>query len=283
MKSRHRQAKHLGVSRRIVRVEPRRPRRVNREPGPRYLCDEWRRIVGRLRAAPRIVLFLDFDGTLAPLQVHPEGVWLDDDTRHLLDRLARRIKIFVISGRRRADLRRRVRVSAVECLGLYGWEGRTKGSKRSGDRRLIDGTRRLAETRLGRLPGIRIENKGPLFTVHFRGAPPDAIRQAKAAVRKIVAPRKPDLRLLTNKSAWEILPRDFKGKGAVVENLLSASPPDTLAVYFGDDGPDEEAFQVLRDGLTVVVGRRSLTAARYYVRNSAEVKRILTRLEAAIA
>jgi trehalose-phosphatase len=134
---------------------------------------------------------------------------------------------------------------------------------------------------LRRLPGIRIENKGPIFTVHFRGAPPDAVGQAKATVLKIVEPR--NLRLLTSKSAWEILPRDFKGKGAVVESLLSNSPPGTLAVYFGDDGPDEEAFQGLHDGVSVVVGRRSLTAARYYVRNSAEVKRILTKLEAAIA
>lgn len=281
MRSTGRQMKPRVGSGRVIGAWPSRRRAAR--CSPRYLFDAWGRVSARLRAAKHVVLFLDFDGTLAPFEADPQGVWLDAETRRLLDKLARRLKVFVISGRRRSDLRRRVKVSGVEYLGLYGWEGPKAGWIHSRNGKLADGARRLAEARLQRLPGIRIEDKGPLFTVHYRGAPPRAVRQAKVAIRKILEPRKPGLRLMTNKRAWEILPEDFKDKGAAVELLMRDSPPGALAVYFGDDGPDEAAFRVLQGGVTVRVGKRSLTAARFYVRNSAEVKRILGKLEEAIA
>ncbi len=251
---------------------------------PRYLFDDWPRVARRLRAAQQLVLFLDFDGTLAPLQTDPERVWLDEAARGLLRRLARSIRVIVISGRRRADVSRRVNVTGVECLGLYGREDETNGWKGSQSWRLVDSVRRLIEARLRHLPGILVENKGPVFAVDFLGATPDAVRRGKAVIREVLKAREPDLRLIKGKSAWDVLPGDFKDKGAAVERLARRFPAGTLMMYLGDDVSDEAAFQVLRDSLTVVVGwRRSRTGARFYVRDSAEVKRFLTKLEATIA
>ena len=80
----------------------------------------------RFDANPPIALFLDFDGTLVPLQARPEDVWLDDATRRTLSRLVRspRFRVWIMSGRRRADVRARVRVPGIRYLGLHGWEGR---------------------------------------------------------------------------------------------------------------------------------------------------------------
>src|SRR5580704_3538376 len=88
------------------------------------LAAGWPRIAERLRASRRVAFFLDFDGTLAPSVRLPEYARLPAATRHALRRLARhpRATVVVISGRRRADLRRRVAIPGVRYLGLYGRE-----------------------------------------------------------------------------------------------------------------------------------------------------------------
>ena len=50
------------------------------------------------------ILFLDFDGTLVPIQDRPEDVWLDNATRRTLSRLVRspRFRVWIVTGRRRA-------------------------------------------------------------------------------------------------------------------------------------------------------------------------------------
>jgi trehalose 6-phosphate phosphatase len=49
-----------------------------------------------------------------------------------------------------------------------------------------------------------------------------------------------------------------------------------LAVYFGDDRTDEDAFNALRRrGVTVRVGRSAASAAQYFVRSTGEVHRFL--------
>lgn len=250
---------------------------------PRYLFDHWPRVAKCLQAAQRVVLFLDFDGTLTPLQVYSERVRIDETDRGVLRRLARQITIFVISGRQRADVRKRVGVPGVEYLGLHGWEGQTPGSKDAANWRLVRRVRRQVEQQLQGLPGVLIENKGPIFAVHYHRAAKGVVRRAMARVQEILEPLEPNLRLLKGKRAWEVLPRDFEGKGAAVEKLIRDFPAGTVTMYIGDDTTDEDAFAVLGGGLTVVVGRRLRTRARFYLCNPAEVWRLLRKLEVEIA
>src|SRR5690349_8152835 len=92
----------------------------------RHLFHSWNRVARRLRSRRTIALFLDFDGTLTPLRLRPEDVSLDEATRGTLSRLARnpRFRVWVVSGRRRADIRARIGVPGIRYLGLHGWEGR---------------------------------------------------------------------------------------------------------------------------------------------------------------
>ena len=73
----------------------------------RHLFDSWNHVSRRLRTASTIALFLDFDGTLARIRAHPEDVLVDREMRRILFALSRnpRFRIWVISGRRRAELR----------------------------------------------------------------------------------------------------------------------------------------------------------------------------------
>src|SRR5215831_17125052 len=86
-------------------------------PGPRaratrHLFDGWAQVSERVRSAEHLALFLDFDGTLAPFRTRPEQVRLSDGARRALQRLLRhpQLTVFVLSGRRRADVEDRVGV-----------------------------------------------------------------------------------------------------------------------------------------------------------------------------
>ena len=71
----------------------------------RHLFVGWNEVARRLRNAPSIALFLDFDGTLSPLRPRPEDVRLSGSMRSIVSNLARKahVRVWVISGRRRAD------------------------------------------------------------------------------------------------------------------------------------------------------------------------------------
>src|SRR5690606_5891026 len=81
------------------------PRDADRElPSALERVDEiLRRASGR-----RLAVFLDFDGTLAPIVERPELATLDDATRQAVARLARACPVAVVSGRDRADVAARV-------------------------------------------------------------------------------------------------------------------------------------------------------------------------------
>ena len=89
-----------------------------------HLFECWKEIADRLNGAHKIALFLDFDGTLTRIRPQPEEALLSASTRRTLSVLARspRFRITVISGRKHADIRARIRVPGIRYLGLHGWD-----------------------------------------------------------------------------------------------------------------------------------------------------------------
>jgi trehalose-phosphatase len=247
---------------------------------PKLFARGWPEIVRRLRGARRLLLMLDFDGTLTPLRERPRSVQLARSARALLGRLARRpnTTVWVISGRSLADLRGRVHVPGVHCLGVHGWEGLPGARMDARSRRTLRRARRALRGGVAFLPKIRMEDKHISFAVHYRGASPPAVRRARRALRETLRPYAESLRVLEGKKVWEVLPRAIKGKGAAVRALL-ARHPSALPVYIGDDTTDEEAFRVLRRGITIRVGPGRNSRAQYFARNPAEVIRFLSYVE----
>jgi trehalose 6-phosphate phosphatase len=54
-----------------------------------------------------------------------------------------------------------------------------------------------------------------------------------------------------------------------------ARHPSPLPIYIGDDRTDEDAFDMLREGITIRVGKHRRSKAQYYVKNVREVLRLL--------
>jgi len=262
----------------------RTPRAVGRRSGARHLFDCWPQVAPAIHSAQRLALFMDFDGTLVALRRRPSDVKpLDLPLRRVLRRLARHksLGVYVISGRPLTDLRRLVPVADVHLLGLHGWEGRDVPPLAE-ERRLLRIARRRLDQSLSNTPQIRLEDKGLGLGVHYRGAPPRAVRRARTMVGEVLRTLGPQIHLLRGHKVWELLPRQISGKGSAVSALLSKLPEPTLAIFVGDDATDESAFKLFPRGLTIRVGENCRTKARFFLRNPEELKMFLLKLEAEI-
>jgi trehalose 6-phosphate phosphatase len=240
----------------------------------------------RIQSADRVALFLDFDGTLAPIVADPANAQMSDAVRDVLRRVVGLDSIVttVISGRAVEDLYVRVRVDNVIYSGNHGLEIFGRGLRfvePEADARR-DQLRRLTELLAGRLhhiPGVKVEDKGLTTSIHFRQAAEEDVPAIEQAVRASVAAAGSWFRLNTGREVFEIVPRTGWHKGAAVEWILRHLSGGLLPIYLGDDNSDEDAFAVLKDGVTVRVGGPPATCAQYGVPGPADVYRFLVWLE----
>jgi trehalose 6-phosphate phosphatase len=249
---------------------------------PIYLFRAWPEIVARVRGADHWALLLDFDGTLVRLRPRTCHVELPSQARKILNSLVLHRDLFVaiISGRRRGFLQETVAIEGVQYFGLHGGERYEKPSSLHKDTlRALHHARHSAQLQLEDLRGVFVEDKGISFSVHYRQARPATVQAASEVLVSILAPLRDVLRVLDGERVWEILPTEIPGKGPTVQELLAKLPAGTLAVCLGNDDTDEAAFRALGDQITVRVGERCRTNAKFYLHNPAEVLRFLSRFE----
>jgi trehalose 6-phosphate phosphatase len=250
-----------------------------------HLLKLWDRVVSRIRAGARVVVFLDFDGTLVDIAPRPDKVHLKPKARNILQRLARhpRVTVVVVSGRRRAELLQHIGVRGIRYFGLYGWERSAKCALPPRVRQALRRARTELARHLRAYPSIWIENKRSTFSIHLLDALPDLQPRVRRELRALLKPFFRTLRIVENLRDVEVLPRSMPGKGIAVRQFL-AQPAfrRSFPIYFGDDLSDESGFVAVRRGLSVLVGRRSPTRARYSVHTPAEVATALAKLEAAV-
>jgi trehalose 6-phosphate phosphatase len=272
------------------RREPARRRLANTaaagsKAAPRHALRAWTEIARGITRDGTHALLLDFDGTLVAFRRYPEEVCCPPRTKLLLGRLALlpNVRVGMISGRRVEPLERLVGIRGLSYWGVCGAESDGRLAPiRPATQLALSRARRAFEQKLEGVRGMHVEDKGISFTVHFHGAPKAALRAAAGALRQAVARTGRDLRIVEGSRAWDVVPRDFAGKGAAVRSVMRKLPPATVGIYIGDDVADEPAFAALPHGITIRVGKPAKTAARYWLRNPAEVYQFLTRIEEAL-
>jgi trehalose 6-phosphate phosphatase len=273
------QEKRADPSSPAVASAPRKRRAIS---DVRNLAGAWPEVIARIRDAEHRLLLLDFDGTLVRLRRHPDDVRFSARGRKILERLAvhEKLTIAVVSGRELEKIQNLVGVEGLRYVGLHGAERAGETTVPSiAARQMVEAALKTAQTGLAGLRGIEIEDKRLSFAVHYRGARPPAIEAASRVVADIAAASNDKLRILCGKKVWELLPREFPGKGFAVLELFARLPENKIAIYFGDDETDEEAFSVLPGQITVNVGGASNTHASFYVRSPSDVLNFLSRLE----
>src|SRR4029077_17793609 len=251
----------------------------------RSLAADWARVAAQIHSSCRVVVFLDFDGTLVKIAPRPDRVSLAPSTRRVLRRLARhpRVTLAVISGRRRSELLRYIGLPGILYFGLYGWERRGHAPLPGSALIALRCARAQLSIHLSSIPGLWMEDKHFSFSVHFLAVSPAAQRRARRKLRSLLLPFQQTLRVIENLRDTEIGPRCVLGKGIAVQRFL-AKPARcrVLPFYFGDDLSDEPAFEAVGKGISILVGAARPTRARYSIRGPAAVDSILTKLEAAL-
>lgn len=218
------------------------------------------------------VLIFDFDGTLSPIVKAPDRARMRKSTRELLQRMTRRFRCAVLSGRGRADVKRRM--AGVRLVSVIGNHGIETGTKISAAARLRREVARWAEELRSALPspGIRIEDKGYSLSVHYHA--PARRGRVLSAVADLNTGR-----IIAGKNVINILPRGAPDKGRAVRRFLKESGA-SHAVFVGDDETDEYVFALGRPGRlwTIRVGKSSRSRAEYFLKKQADIDELLKLL-----
>jgi trehalose 6-phosphate synthase/phosphatase len=236
--------------------------------------DDLSGLARRLRAVERLVLLLDYDGTLVPFARAPDLAAPDRPLRDLLGALAARrgVRVHIVSGRRKEPLERWLGDLPIGLHAEHGY-----WSRMSPDRpwvAMVDVSvawkpeaRRLLEQATAATPGALVEEKTASLAWHYRMAEPElgATRAEELWHRLEQHLRDTGAELLRGEKVIEIRPTGVS-KARVVERVLShLEPPLPLFCGMGDDRTDEDLFQALPpDAVAVAVGYRA-SVARYRV------------------
>lgn len=230
------------------------------------------------------VLMIDFDGTLAPIVSDPRRARMGMRTRHALEVVARRYPVAIVTGRALSDAQSRVPIRGVSFAGNHGLERSMKG--RIHRVRIPAILQRALGTVRARLRSVARDYKGIYFedkvyslSLHYRRLP----RAKHAVIRAEVmdaAREAGGLRVMEGIYVLNILPGVRRDKGTAAREMYTslAGRKKPVPVFIGDDVTDEDAFRVLRKGITIKVGKSNASAARYYFRSRANVDSFLYAL-----
>jgi trehalose-phosphatase len=243
---------------------------------PRWATSAEAAILGqRLRSAPRSVLMLDYDGTLAPFHIdrfaatpYP-GV---EDRLATLSGLAR-VRLVLVSGRSARELRDLLPIGIkAEIWGSHGREQ----MKSDGAYQLfaLDPVQQAALEQLGlEMSALgfsqTLEVKPASLAIHWRSFDPATQDRVRSLVRAIYARLKDTggMQLLPFDGGLELRSAD-RTKGTAVKEILLQELPALPAAYLGDDLTDEDAFAAMgSDGYSILVRTEARESrARFWLR-----------------
>jgi len=211
-------------------------------------------------------LFLDLDGTLAPIAARPQDVRPDPRRTSLLERLASRLegRLAVVSGRTLADVDRILESCVTPVAAVHGLVVRRADGAVTAQppHPALPRAAEVFRAFAARDSGLIVEEKGLSVALHFRLAAPHA-EAARACARQLAAETG---LALQDGDMVEELRTPGASKGDSVRAFM-AEPPFRGAqpVFVGDDATDEDGFRAAQalHGAGVAVGVPRPTAARF--------------------
>lgn len=251
------------------------------------LRKNWDLFRARIDASSRLCILSDFDGTLVALESHPDLPKLEGDIRRAFESLSRdpRVIMGVVSGRSLKDLVPRIGLDRLWYVGNHGFEIR---DPRGLERRLYEpeeveflGTvGDEIEKELQGIPGVLLENKGPVLAVHYRGVEANRVGDVERGFMKVMDRHRLRLMMSAGHSVFEARLRGGANKGRAVSQIRYEQPAGTLVLYFGDDVTDRDAFRELRGiGVSVEVGGEDSSIADFTLPDPKEVLTVLSRIQ----
>lgn len=254
---------------------------------------DYRDKIREIISAKFIFLFLDYDGTLAPIVDIPDEAIMPVDVRVLLEEFSKRsdCKLAIVSGRPLEGIKNIVGLKNIIYAGNHGLEiegprikfkyqipGRTKSILRKIYEEL--------NKKLSKIKGVFIEDKGVDIALHYRMADKKDLPLIKSVFHDatIIPLVQDKIKITTGKMLLEARPAVRWDKGKVVLWLLARQQfamknVSVLPIYIGDDITDEDAFEALKGNwLTIFVGKPRDSHADYFLKNTEEAGRFLREI-----
>jgi trehalose 6-phosphate phosphatase len=258
-----------------------------------------------------IFLFLDYDGTLAPIAGAPERAVMPQQMRNALKELLVKpgVKIAVVTGRSLRDIKTMVSLKNVIYVGNHGLEIRGTDSSfmvliPRHIKMFLKGLKELFKEELKEIKGLIIEDKEFAIAIHYRNVDEKEILYVRNIIEKRIGQNliRNRLRLEEGKKVFEIRPVVDWNKGDAVSWLLAKYSIEffdrsfktrhiirrissfaritiqqnvkksIIPIYLGDDITDENGFKAVSDkGISVYIGEHGKSNAKYYLNNTDEV------------
>ena len=242
--------------------------------------------IDALAGTPRLLVALDFDGTLSELADDPMSVRMTPEARSAVAALvaAPATTVALVSGRSLPDLRviaEHDDESPILLMGSHGAEHWVPGVDARDDPdaaelALRDRLRAEAERLVADVPGAWIEPKTFGFAVPSRLVEPERRAALHARVDALMAREAPAWRRRTGHNIVEYA---FRAEGKDTAVAWLRDHVDATAVLFaGDDVTDEDALRSLRPGDVGVRVGAGESAASVRVESIAALADLLTGL-----
>lgn len=208
----------------------------------------------------RHALFLDFDGTIAPIVEHPDLAQPPKRWVRLVPKLRDVFggALAIVTGRELADIDKRFPLAEPLPVGaMYGSLRRSATGIAEAAADLADQFGAMAEALaplVARHEGLLLEAKSAGVSLHYR-ARPDLAALCAEAMRVAAAPFEM-VEVVEAKRVFEARPLSVD-KGRCIAAFLTEPPfQGRSPIFAGDDVPDEEGFRVVnaRGGLSIKVG-----------------------------
>lgn len=220
----------------------------------------------------------DFDGTLAKIVRSPSDAKMSQTTEKLLKELSSLVPVAVVSSRAVEDIKKRIGFIPQYIIGNHSLN-------------VLDQKRDVLEKAektcknwknvidQGGFPaGVEIEDKVYSLAIHYRKS--RAKKEALNSIKEIISKLSPRPRVVSGKSVVNIIPEGAPHKGSAVLDLIQRSRAKHV-FYVGDDDSDEDIFNLdYADGqiMTVRVGEKKTSQAKYFIKHQSEINRVLTTL-----
>ncbi|KAL8095987.1 trehalose-phosphate phosphatase A-like [Apium graveolens] len=223
----------------------------------------------------KVVLFLDYDGTLSPIVDNPDEAYMSNNMRLAVQNVAKYFPTAIISGRSREKVLEFVGLAELYYAGSHGMdimgpvspsanahENCVRSTEKQGKEDklyqpaseflpMIDEVYRSLVQITKEIEGSTVENNRFCVSVHYRNVDKKSWTTIAQSVYDIMK-NYPRLRLTHGRKVLEVRPVLDWDKGKACEFLLKtlgySNEGNVLPIYIGDDRTDEDAFKVLRDG-----------------------------------
>lgn len=236
--------------------------------------------------AENLLFFLDYDGTLAPFRKDSLKAFILPQIEKSLKLLKAKNNYYLnlVSGRKLSELKKMFYLEKLNYAGSHGLEIDLSFEKEliypSQNSDLDSQSKKLykmIKKKYSNLKGLKLEDKGFGIAIHFQSQ--EKLKEHKAKLDSLF--ENSAYQLLSGRKVLEIRP-EFWDKGKTVDFMTKKIKANyqlnnPLRIYIGDDSTDEDAFEVIKEGISIYVQNDSnlITKAEYYLKDPADTAELL--------